>query len=200
MKALDTIKDLPIFFDRSFAIDKLIAKANYYVETKGVRLVVFDYLTLIHGNNKVNRDSEVGRITEALKEFAVRTNTAVLGAAQFNRDPGKEVRRPKPEDLRDSGVIEQVVDTLLFPWDPAVKENQKNPELVTDGLWLDLYCAKQRDGESGWSIPLYYDKNLQTFESQTMRGEIAPRNKPVVPTAQPVKSFHEKDDEDRGPF
>ncbi len=175
-QALIQFKSLPIYFDRSFALSQLIATGEYYAQTKGVKLIIFDYLTLIHGNlNKnANRDTEVGFISNSMKELAVRTDTAVFGAAQLNRESEKECRRPRKSDLRDSGMIEQAVDTLIFPWDADMKSHIKNPDSIRDGLWLDLYCDKQRDGESGWTVPVYYDKNLQTMESPRMGGRTPP--------------------------
>lgn len=165
--ALDHIENLPIYFNRSFDLPQQIATIEYYVQTKGIKLVAFDYLQMItdSGMSKyANRDQEIGKIIRELKEVAVRTNTASLGAAQLSRQNEKEHRRPRLSDLRDSGNIEQAADVVLFPWDANAKEHERDPDMIADKIDLELYCAKQRDGERYWTVHTYYDKNMQMFE------------------------------------
>ncbi len=198
--ALDRF-EYPLYFDRSFNIDKLLANAEYYVQTRGVKLVAFDYLTLIKTGvatrDSFDRVSNIGDITNALKELAVRANCAVIGAAQLNRASEKEYRKPRMDDLRDSGEIEQAADVIIFPYDPEAKWNAQHPDSVKDSIWLDLYCAKQREGERGWSIPVQYDKNLQTFASQEMLGIDRPVRPQPAPAAIPTPvNYVDTDDDD----
>lgn len=220
--ALDTLTELPMYFDRTAQLDRLTATIEYYVRTHGVQLVVFDYLQLIEGGGGTkgqyfNRDAEVGRITTRLKEVAIRTNTAVLGAAQLNRDSEKEHRRPTLADLRESGAIEQAADVVLFPFDPNSKENAKNPDAIKDTMVLELYCAKQRDGSRHWTIDLFYDKNLQLLSTREMRNEWAdaewqkrhaeqeaearkqaqaPKEAPLAGRIKAPPTFHKEKDDD----
>lgn len=176
-KALKQIRELPMYFDRSSELSKLIANAEFFIQNKGVELVVFDYLTLIHGgmiSRGETRDAEVGRVVTELKELAVRRDVAVLGAAQMGRKSEETGGKPKISGFRESGVIEHVVDVALFPFDPQAKAHAKDPDAIADGLWLELYCDKQRDGARYWSIDLYFNKNLQTMESEQMRGSPKP--------------------------
>lgn len=173
-EALDNIRELPMYFDRSFQLDQLISTAEFFIQTKGVELVVFDYLTLVKygiiSRRSDTRDAEVGMVTNELKELAVRTDVAVLGAAQMKRESEKEGGKPKMSGFRESGVIEQAVDVALFPFDPLRREHEKAPESVKDALWIELYCDKQRDGARWWSVDLFFDKNMQTLESPMMKG------------------------------
>lgn len=201
-EALISISDLPLYFDRSFDLSQLLPVAEHYIQTKGVKLIVFDYLTLINDPNPgQNRDTEVGNVTNALKELGLRNHAAVLGAAQFNRESAREFRRPRMSDLRESGVIEQAADVILFPWDKDGKRHAENPEMIRDFLWLDLYCEKQRDGERGWTVPLRFDKDLQMMESPEMGAGAAPiitpsapKDKPLPPAPRPYYEPKEPDD------
>lgn len=196
--ALDQL-DYPMYFDRSFTLPKLLAKAEHFIHTRGVKLVVFDYLTLIKTGvamrSSFDRVGNIGDITNELKELGVRNNVAVLGAAQLSRQNEKEFRTPRMSDLRDSGEIEQAVDTLIFPYDPDAKYHSAQPDTVKDYIWLDLFCAKQREGERNWAIPVEYNKNLQTFSSEEMLG----RSKPPVQVAAaqaaaaPARSWQDTD-------
>lgn len=173
-EGLNTLKGLPMYFDRAFELPKLIASAEYFIQTKGVELVVFDYLTLIKlgiiSRRQDTRDAEVGQVTDAMKELGLRNNVAVLGGAQMNRESEKLIGKPpKMSHFRESGAIEQIVDVALLPYDPNEKDNIANPERIRDSIWLELYCDKQRDGQRYWSIPVHFDKNMQTFETMDMK-------------------------------
>jgi replicative DNA helicase len=165
--ALESIENFPLYFSRTTAMTKIVAEADHLIQTKGIQLVIFDYLTLIHNDatsaKHASTDVIVGEIAEAMKGIATRNNVAVMGAAQLSRESEKEGRRPKLTDLRDSGRIEQAADLVLFPYDPYVKDSAKDPDSIKDGMTLHIYCGKQREGERGFSVPMYYDKNLQTF-------------------------------------
>lgn len=171
-EGLAKLEELKIFFDKTKDIDKLLTKLDYYVLSQDVGLIAFDYLQLLQNTNIKFRENELGNITTALKDIGVRSNAAILGAAQLNRESEKDHRRPKLSDIRETGVAEQAADVVLFPYDEEAKAHDKNPADIENVMYLDLYCAKQRDGARYWSVPLRYDKNLQIFESDEMRGDV----------------------------
>jgi len=193
--ALHSLEELPMYFDRTNDIYKLIAILEYYVQVKGVKCLVFDYLTLFKAlqvSKNGTRDTEVGTIVTEIKECLIRNNIAGLGAAQFSREADRSYGIPQMNWLRESGVIEQAADVLLFPYDPRGKLHHEQPELIANKMRLNLFCAKQRDGERNWQVPLDYDKNLQTFE------EGAEELEPVRSTTPlpPVRNFYERDEDD----
>ncbi len=187
--ALNAIEHLPVYFDRSFDIHKIIAVIEYFVTAKKIQGFVFDYLTLIRRENAPRgsrHDLDIGYIIDELKECAIRNKIAALGAAQLSRDIEKEHRDARMSDMRDSGIIEQSADVLLFLTDPKAKEHADNPDLIKNQMYLDLFCAKQRDGERWWRTKLDYNKNLQTFTTVTMDSYSPP----------PIRNFYEKEEED----
>jgi len=189
--ALDRLT-MPIYFDNSLRLPQLIARAEHFIQTKGVQLVVFDYLTLIKGGNEnYDRVGAVGDVVTAMKDLATRNNVAVIGAAQFKREVDKLYSRPRMDAFRDSGVIEQAADVMLFPWDAAAQMHANQPDLIKDEMWLDLYCEKQRDGERYWTVKLKYDKNAQTFTSP----EMGAGDPPFTIMAPPKKSLMDKAEE-----
>jgi replicative DNA helicase len=181
-KALETLKDFPMYFDREKEIKKMIATAEFFCQTKGVEMIVFDYLTLFKNGligQGATRDKEVGDITNELKDLGVRRNVAMLGAAQMNRESERDFRRPQMSDLRESGQIEQAADVIAFLWDEKADVHAKNPDLIKDDMEVAFYCAKQRDGERGWTIKMQFDKNHQTFETEQIR-----KDRLTLPTAE----------------
>lgn len=180
--ALETF-DIPLYFDTQNQLEKLIANAENLIRTLGIKLVAVDYFGLI-SHSATGQDSfkdsfqkvgSLGATAKALKSLAVRNKIAALVAIQLSREIEKEYRQPRMSDVRDSGEIEAAADTMIFPHDKEARFHAQNPELIRDSLWLSLFCAKQRDGERDWSIPVEYNKDEQTFTSELMSGRSAPQ-------------------------
>jgi len=87
-------------------------------ETRGLDLVVVDYVQLMGGSvarRGANRNEEIADITRRLKIMADELNVPVLLVSQLSRAGAKRPdARPRLEDLRDSGAIEQDADTVCF--------------------------------------------------------------------------------------
>jgi len=91
----------------------------------GLDLVVIDYIQQVRGHRKYERrDLEVGDISTTLKEIAKENNIAMVAVSQLNREysqsdinpKGGKFGFPRPSQLRDSGVVEQDANLILFPY------------------------------------------------------------------------------------
>lgn len=108
----------------------------------GTTAVVIDYMQLIRGESKRNREQEIAYISRRCKQIAKEFDVCVLPLAQLNREADKV--EPSLSHLRESGAIEQDADTVLFPYrphkdDPAKPDNEK----------AFLIIAKCRNGKTG---------------------------------------------------
>jgi replicative DNA helicase len=133
-----------------------------------VDLLVVDYLQLMQGNKKENRQIEVSEISRQLKGLAREFNIPVLALSQMNRESehrgGKE-SLPRLADLRESGAIEQDADVVMFLHRPA-------DCLTADKKFqmLDLIRAKVRQGSVG-ADKIMFNPSRQVFFNHTLPGE-----------------------------
>lgn len=121
----------------------------------GCRFVVVDYLQLVYSNTKTgNRNEELARFTARLKTAAKALNVYILEVSQLSRDVVKESRKPRLQDLRDSGGLEQNADDCLLL--------SEMPNATTDRA--DILCdiAKHRSGKRG-VCALSFDKKAQRW-------------------------------------
>lgn len=117
-------------------------------ESKGVDMVVIDYLQLIQPSAELKRASRYEQVTEisrALKSMTLEFNIPILVLSQLNRDlEGRQNKRPTSADLRDSGQVEQDADIILLLYrDDVYNEDSQ------DGGIAEIIISKQRNGSTG---------------------------------------------------
>lgn len=117
--------------------------------TKGLRLIVVDYLGLVRSDERgLSIYERVTRNSAALKALARSLNVPILCLCQLNRASEQRTdKQPSIADLRDSGAIEQDADAVILLHRPAMYENvqQKPWEAQT----LTAIVAKNRHGNTG---------------------------------------------------
>ncbi|GAA4388951.1 replicative DNA helicase [Hymenobacter koreensis] len=102
----------------ALSIQQLRAKCARLHAQQPLGLVLVDYIQLLHGDKKGNREQEVSSISRGLKELAKELNTPVIALSQLSRDVEKRGgdKRPLLSDLRESGSLEQDADCIIFLW------------------------------------------------------------------------------------
>jgi replicative DNA helicase len=183
------IASLPIQIDDTPAItmSALRTRCRRLKRTKGLALVIVDYLQLMRPAVGIRADSrvlEISMITQGLKALAKELSLPVLALSQLSRQvENRDDKRPQLSDLRESGSIEQDADAVMFIYRDEYYLEQKMPkEIAFDGSsdkfnaamdeWqqrmakahnrADLIIAKQRHGPTG-SIPLLFEGEFTRF-------------------------------------
>lgn len=162
--AASKIQKAPIWiYDRKGQTVAQIATRCRRLKNKGgLSLIVIDYLGLIRPTTNYNsRREQVDEISRNLKELAGSIDCPVFVCAQFNRDLEKTARKPRLDDLRDSGAIEQDADIVL-----ALYEKEKDRKDERTGATIrDLAILKNRKGTTG-DIELLFYKQWTKFKSK----------------------------------
>ena len=163
------LKPANIYIDDTggLSIMQLKAKARLMWQQHGIKLLVIDYLQLLHSTSRKasgNREQEVSDIANGIKSLAKELNIPIIAISQLNREVEKEkCKRPKLSQLRESGSLEQNADLAAFLY----QENKDDDTSYEDIIPVKLFVAKQRNGPIG-------DVNL-TFFKQFTRFESAPK-------------------------
>jgi replicative DNA helicase len=145
-RAMDKLTQAELWIDDTpgLTINALRARARRMKAQHDIRLIVVDYLQLMHGGRTESRVQEVSDISAGLKSIAKELSVPVLALSQLSRESERRTdRRPLLSDLRDSGSIEQDADIVLFLY----REGMHNPEI--DRSQTKLIVAKNRNGPVG---------------------------------------------------
>ena len=139
--ATDNIK----LYEVTMTLNGIMAECKRLKIQNGLDVVIIDYLQLIQGLNKENRNQEISDISRKLKLMAKELNITVIALSQLSRDVERRPdKRPKLSDLRDSGSLEQDADAVLFLYrDEYYNVNTEDKNI------LEAIVAKQREGETG---------------------------------------------------
>lgn len=141
------------------------SRARRLKAEQGLDLIVVDYLQLMQGNSKGDRQQEVSDISRSLKALARELDVPVIALSQLSRSvEARQVKRPMLSDLRESGSLEQDADMVAFLY----REDYYNPE--TENKHTELIIAKHRNGPVD-TVNLYFHKQFTKFVGFTKRAE-----------------------------
>ena len=149
---LKALSKAPLYVDDTpgLPIMEFRTKVKRLVKSKGVRLVIVDYLQLMQGPAELRgmREQEVAAISRTLKMTAKELNVPIIALSQLSRDAVKRAGsngKPMLSDLRESGSIEQDADMVIFVHRPdylGLSETENGKETT------QIIIAKHRNGET----------------------------------------------------
>lgn len=135
---------------------RLMSEAMKRRRTRGLDMVIIDYIQLMQCGERVNsRQEAMASVSRAMTRVAKTLSVPVIALAQIKREvegsDGK-MRRPVLTDLKESGAFEQ---------DAALVAFLHREDLLASSA--ELVIAKQRDGVVGGVVPLHFDKKAVKF-------------------------------------
>jgi replicative DNA helicase len=155
--------EAPLFIDEtpSLTPTELRARARRLKRERDLRLIVVDYLQLMHvPGTRENRATEISEISRALKALARELHIPVVALSQLNRSLEQRInKRPQMSDLRESGAIEQDADVIVFIYRDEVYHEDGPDKGVAE-----IIIAKQRNGPTD-TIRLTFLGEYTRFEN-----------------------------------
>ncbi|WP_369214409.1 replicative DNA helicase, partial [Streptomyces flavofungini] len=165
VRVQETIADAPLYINDGalLSLATLRARVRNLVRTKGLRLVIVDYLQLMQVGRADNRQQAVADLSRGLKLLAKDFGITVVVLCQLNRGPEQRTeKKPQVSDLRESGAIEQDADIviLLHREDAYEKESPRAGE-------ADLIVGKHRNGPTG-TITVAFQGHFARFRDMAV--------------------------------
>ncbi len=145
--AAGKLYNAPVFVDDSpvVTVTDIRAKCRRLKRVHGLGLVVVDYLQLMQGTARENRQQEIAEISRNLKNLARELEVPIIAVSQLNRNlESREDKRPRLGDLRESGSLEQDADIVVFIY----RDEYYNESSEKRGI-AEVIVAKHRAGSVG---------------------------------------------------
>lgn len=156
------LSEKPLYIDDTAGlnISELRNKARKLKREKDIQLLAIDYLQLMQGTSKKDRQQEISEISRQLKLLARELNITIIALSQLSRAvEARQDKRPMLSDIRESGAIEQDADIVMFLY----RDEYYNADTKNKGL-TELIIAKHRNGAIG-KINLKFSKQFCLFEN-----------------------------------
>lgn len=167
VRAANTFSHTRIFIDDTAGLGvlELRAKCRRLKSEHDIGLVLVDYLQLMQGRSKDNREQEIANISRSLKGLAKELDIPVVALSQLNRNSeDRKDKRPQLSDLRESGAIEQDSDVVAFIYRASYYGIELDSDKEsTDGV-AEIIIGKHRNGPTG-TVKLSFIKDYARFEN-----------------------------------
>ncbi|MBL3716503.1 replicative DNA helicase [Lactococcus garvieae] len=172
--AMGTLSKASIYIDDTpgIKITEIRARSRKLAqETGNLGLIVIDYLQLISGTGRENRQQEVSEISRQLKILAKELKVPVIALSQLSRGvEQRQDKRPVLSDIRESGSIEQDADIVAFLYrdDYYERAGGEDDDDFNDVAEVDnkveVIIEKNRSGSRG-TVELLFLKEYNKFAS-----------------------------------
>lgn len=150
----ERVKKWKLFIDDTagLTIAQIRGIAKKYKTKEGIQFIGLDHIqkvTLGEEGKGVNREQEVNKVADRLKNTAKDLDLPIVALAQLSRavDQRTGDHMPQLSDLRDSGGLEQEADSVLFLTRPVVYGITEDEEGNDIKDQAKIKVAKNRDGE-----------------------------------------------------
>lgn len=143
--AIVGLGDIPLWIDdRNRTLEGFCAQVAYHKHRYGITWAAVDHIGLMRTQKRyASRNDQMGEISWTLKELAKSLGIPIIALSQLSRQCDKENRRPRPDDLRDSGNIEQDADVVIMMHTPqGQRDADERP------LWIGV--PANRTGPACW--------------------------------------------------
>lgn len=168
--ACQWLNNAPLYFEdvSSLNIGQLKRKARNLYRKKNVRIFIIDYLQLLTGNEKGNREQEIASIMRGLKILSKELDATIIALSQLSREVEKSAdKKPNLSHLRESGSIEQDADVVMFIYRPEyydILQDETGKSLVGKAK---IIIAKNKDGALG-DVNLDWIGRITKFKSEDL--------------------------------
>ena len=159
----------------SISMQEISVQARKWVEEKDIKVLYVDYLQRIRYTGKgfasMPRSERVGMIAQESKELAKELGIPVVQLAQLKRGVGKnDDGKPTMDDLKDSGMIEQEADLIMYLHKEANAKKKLHESIKEE---MELGFLKNRHGPVG-IIPCIWTPNIMEISEKPIKIEGLP--------------------------
>jgi replicative DNA helicase len=145
------LHELPLWIDDSSDNAREVASSiRLHRQTSGITIAIVDHIQeCIPGEEPRNELNQfISAVRSACRE---QPKIALVMVSQLSRKPEtREDKKPRMADLKESGKIEEVSDSILLVFRPYYYKDQGTAFANADPGEVQVNVAKNRDGPTGW--------------------------------------------------
>lgn len=152
------LAEIPLYVDDRTGLDAgTVYSTLMSWKAHGIGLGVVDYIQQMSGASD-SRVTQVGDAVRAIKAAAKDADMPIIALSATNRAAASDNRTPRLSDMRDSGDLEFVADTVLAFHYPDGEDRMQDIRVC------DIHVLKQRNGPTGIASTKF-NRPATTFEA-----------------------------------
>jgi replicative DNA helicase len=175
----------PVYIDDTAGLNTATFRTKSFrlVAEFGVKCIIVDYLQLMKGEGKGNREQEISEISRTLKMVAKELNIPIIALSQLSRSVESRGgdKRPMLSDLRESGAIEQDADIVTFIYRPEYYNITEDENGMSTKGTAEVIFSKHRSGSLGTVILKFQSKFAKFSDMDGLEEERPDSIKNYVP-------------------
>ena len=151
-------------------LEERIIEAKVKYDTK---VIFIDHIHSIFSLSRVSQNIslEIGDLVAKIKDLAIRHNLIIFLIAHCKDDPQNTNREPRKEDIRDSGLISRLADTIIGVWRTTNDDDGKSTRRKTieegDNRSKVRVLKNRRTGKLGTLIMQHQDHYLTELDTRS---------------------------------
>jgi DNA primase catalytic core len=152
--------------DDMYPADDLATVIGLLAKKGNTGAVIVDYIQRIPTQSQSQRYLELKIVSSRLLEQAVKLDIPIILGAQLNRS--QDSTKPRLENLRESGDIEQDANLVLSLYTPAIEglEMAESKGYVSAVVDMEVSILKNRGGASGRKITLSFNRPVLSISEK----------------------------------
>lgn len=173
-----------------YTVPDIIRAVNHYEPD----ILFIDYLQNISGDDNLTLYTKRTKNTLEIQKVTKEKNIATFLISQFHRPQEGRVRRPRNNDFRDSGAIEERADIIfLLYWERKLKMESLLRRGGEDPEYMELNITKSKDGATGGLNYNYYPEYHRWVDPRDDKGNEAIRYKKAKESSKEISEKRRKD-------
>jgi replicative DNA helicase len=170
LRARDRLLPLPILFDprESPTLGQIRATAKQTKGSKGLDLLIVDYLQRCSLDQKLEQWQAIGEVAKGLKSLSRSLGIPVLAACQLRAEADDKNRVPTMSDFAGARQVIQAEADLITLLHPEDGENWRDHDFPA----FRLIVPKHRNGATSTGLMLSFEKATSRFLTMAGRPEV----------------------------
>jgi len=161
--------------DRNYSVEQLSSLIAYLNKRERIGALFIDYIQRMNTERKTqDKRTEIAHISDSVLQIAKQSGLPIILGAQLNRATDTKGGKPKLENLKEAGNLEEDANTVISVYCRAREEEETESGEQSSKLReveLEIKTLKNREGEVNTTETLSWDRYSGVIKERSGGGK-----------------------------
>lgn len=148
--------------DRNYSVEELASLIPYLCNKERIGALFIDYIQRMKTERRTqDKRTEIAHISDSVLQIAKESGLPIILGAQLNRATQEGKGKPRLENLKEAGNLEEDANTVLSVYNESREQGETAEGETYQGkreVDLEIKALKNREGEVNQTATLLFDK------------------------------------------